>query len=185
MSYIGAGVLPYYYDTKLRDVIYLLGEQKTTEHGQVYSDFGGRPKCNEEAIDCAARECAEELGVLGNQAEVKNLLQDSVRTTRYDVRKKEQTYYLYVLKLDQKSEELWTHRATSCSCLPCAFKPNDEKSKVKWFVANQVYEAVSKHFGTVKAEDKEYRLRPAFITEIKQLPGYLAKFSPNSSKVLA
>lgn len=165
-SFNGAGILPsYYQDT----TYFLLGQEK---FDKTFSDFGGRPQKNESPIDCALRECKEELCVL---PELPSLLANERLTTKFTfqkkIGKKDFIYHLYIVSFNEHPQ-YFNHIASNCSCLPCSFKRNEEKSAIMWFKADEVYHAVFATNGIITINGSAFTIRPAFQNEIQQLPGY-------------
>lgn len=171
MTYIGAGVLPYYFNNG--QIHYILGQD---QEGQ-YSDFGGRPETNESIETCAARECAEEMGTrfLGEQVTIKSLLRNSRFSTPLSITKENgKQYHLYLLRLIDS--RLWIHQSTNCHCFKCTFTPNNEKVAITSMPADAVYEAVAQGTGQITLGDRIFTLRDVFINEIRAIPAFQALY---------
>ena len=167
MTYIGAGVLPYYFNNG--QIHYILGQD---QEGQ-YSDFGGRPETNESIETCAARECAEEMGerFLGEQTAIKTLLSNRRISTHLPITKENgKSYHLYLLRLTDAT--LWNHQTDNCRCFSCTFTPNNEKIAITSMPDNAVYEAVAQGTGQITLGDRVFVLRNVFINEVRAIPGF-------------
>jgi len=69
-----AGVLPFYFDEKKKQIYYIIARESHTHPNAAneFSDFGGAKEANESKLDTAARECYEEsMGFFGNHQHIK------------------------------------------------------------------------------------------------------------------
>lgn len=162
-SFNAAGVLPYCMLDG--EKYYLLGRDRFSS---TLSDFGGKRNQKieppESPHDCAARECAEELGALGDVPTVLKLLKDTTITTQYTItrkktgKKKPFIYHLFTVKVQP---DLFSD-----------FQQTTEKCSVIWIKATNVYYSILAQKGIVTIGGEQVLLRDAFQIEMSALPEY-------------
>lgn len=169
---VGAGILPYAYDSKTRDSYFLLGQETK---GNTWGDFGGKPSLGEFPSDTASRETEEEiLGLLGTKESLKQILLDPKQTHYLNIHQMAtwtidqknhysylitRIYHLFLMKLQTDDFDQCDY-ADGCKCLPHQFvekrkiyseqslKDNKrlvhflEKKRIRWFKASDLFSAV-------------------------------------------
>ena len=92
-----AGVLPFFYDNKMKTFYYLLGRESHThpDHAGLYSDFGGSKEHSESKLETASREGYEEsMGVFGTLEQIKKKIKHMPECMRISTSEKKYVSYL-------------------------------------------------------------------------------------------